>query len=66
MMQPNPEIHRLLARERERDFLAAAERRRARKAAVRPRVGLRARFMRLGFRRKGEQPSSPRVATDAS
>ena len=65
-MQPNPEIHRLLARERERDFLAAAERYRARKAAVRPRAGLRARFARLGFRREREQPCNPRVAADPS
>jgi hypothetical protein len=66
MMQPNPEIHRILARERERDFLAAAERYRARRAGARPRAGLRARFARLAFRRKREQPSPPRVATDAS
>jgi hypothetical protein len=65
MMQPNPEIHRILAREREREFIAAADRYRARRAAgPHPRRGLAARFARLGFRR--ERPRGAHVAPDAS
>ncbi len=64
-MQPHPEISRLLARQKERELIAAVERRRLRAGAPKA-ASLASRIaVRLRFRRD-RRHAHARVAPDAS
>ena len=66
-MQPHPEIHRILARQRERELIAAADRYARCRRAIRRRPGLAARLaVRLRFRRAAPAALLEQSAPDAS